>query len=383
MPAQNGAVAGGLAKALGSLGAKAVKEHANDPTSYGNVQLPPGITSGVAQLTKCYFDKHKDGPNQGKYFFRAAGVVVEPKEVEHNGQVVPVAGQQTSIIVGIYDVQRNAGTVTVDMQIANVLNEMRKLGGQQFTEGAGVEDLEQLAATLQESQPYFRFSTSQGKPTPQYPNPRTFENWHGSKGLENYTPPDDGDAVQDDTPEQPTSPPPPQPPAAKQQPKATTAAPAKQQPAAKGKAAPKSPPPPPEPEPEPDGPEYTDGGDIDALLASASDGDDTAQASLKEMAVAAGYSEDEVDAAASWDDVVGMIREPKQGDAEPAAEEEFAPKVDEVYNYAPVDPKTKKAGKPVECEVTAVNAKAKTCDLKNLTTKAAYKAVPFDKLIGD
>ena len=76
---------------------------------------------------------------------------------------------------------------------------------------------------------------------------------------------------------------------------------------------------------------------------------------------------------------------------EPAEETAPPPKVKDVYLYQEVDPKTgqpltdprtKKARKPVEVEVTAVDARGRTADLKNLVdAKRKYAKVSWDDLL--
>jgi hypothetical protein len=340
------------------------------------IQVPPGINNGVAQLTECKFDIFKTGNNQGEYYFRAAGTILEPESVMVNGTEVTVAGLQTSILVPVCDTKNQQGVVTpVEHHIETVLNEMRKLGA--ATEGCGGGDLETLAESLKEAAPYFRFSTSQGKTTPQFPNPRIWENWHGARGLDNYTPPDTSGQVQDDTPPAEAKPTTNGHAAKPTQPKTAPALVAKTPTKPASKAAPK----PPEPEPIPE--------DIDILVNAAGDDDSPlqadCQAKLTEMAMEAGATEEEITAAADWTEVAALIETnaSKAADGDEGTGE-WEPKKDDVYFYTPVDQKTKKpakGAKAVECQVIAVDVDRKRVTLKNLDNpKTAYANVPFDQL---
>jgi hypothetical protein len=366
-------VKSGLMSRLGKKLDEAVRKHADDPTEYGVIQVPPGINNGVAQLTECKFDIFKTGANQGEYYFRAAGTILEPESVMVNGTEVPVAGLQTSILVPVCDTKTQDGKQTpVEQHIETVLNEMRKLGA--ATEGCGGGDLEALAESLKEAAPYFRFSTSLGKATPQFPNPRIWENWHGARGLDNYTPPDTSGQVQDDTGAAPAKAP------TNGHAKAAAPAPSKPAPTAKPatKTAPKAPP---APEPIPE--------DIDILINSAGDDDSPmqadCQAKLTEMAMEAGATEEEITLADNWTQVAALI----ETNASKAADGDegdgsWEPKKDDVYFYTPVDQKTKKpakGAKAVECQVIAVDVDRKRVTLKNLDNpKTAYMNVPFDQL---
>jgi hypothetical protein len=290
---------------------------------------------------------------------------------------------------------------TADDQVADMLNEIRKLGGD-TSEIGSEDDIKSICAALAEAKVYFRFSTTEtpgvgtnpktGKPY----EPRTWENWHGGKGLENYQADEPG-AVQDDTGGH----------------QANGQAVESENVATAGSA--------------------SDDDDLDTLAEAAGPptNDDAAQETLKARARLFNISDKAVEEAESWQDVVGMIRaagpdgaaddEPDldalataaddEGDADAidkltelaeaagldpndypdswadlaealktagdASEEPWSPKVKEVYKYKP-DPK-KRAG---EYEVTAVNVKNETVELINCDDKKTrYKAVPWAKLI--
>lgn len=191
---------------LGNVLDQAIQQHANDPTEYGIQRLPAGINGGVAKLTECTFGKYKTGPNQGKPFFRCAGVMVEPQSIIVDEREVQVAGCQTSVMEPICDTKNAKGEVTSRSEhVANVLNIMRMLAGEEFTSSATTgADLDQLSTTLKQVGPHFKVSTSVRKAQKKGDPDGVWENWHGSKGLENYVPPAAG-GVQDDSRQAQTS----------------------------------------------------------------------------------------------------------------------------------------------------------------------------------
>lgn len=377
----------GLAAKYGAKLDSAVQKHAGDETKYGQQRLPGGINNGIAQLKECYFKQVEAGKqNAGEYFFRAMGVVVFPKTVATADGVVTVEGAQTSIIEMVCDTKKKDGsTVTQEEHVANILNEMRKLGAD--TSNSTAADLEDLAAALAEAQPYFKFSTSETKPTKEYPNPRVFENWHGTQGLEDYVPPEDGGANEggtDDGSGDVVAAPAPKPaPAPKTAPtKSPTPAPSgsKTPPPKKPAAPAKTPEPPPE---EPD-PAELDSGDLTTLAERADGGDEKAGGRLTEMAEAAGVSDDEIKAASNWEEVADLIRNAGNPAEESGESDEWTgPEIGNVYYHLPVDPKTKKpAKKKVECEVIDSNTTDKTCSMKDLSNpKVVYRNVSWDTIL--
>ncbi|MGL6095371.1 MAG: hypothetical protein ACRC7O_06185 [Fimbriiglobus sp.] len=363
----------------------AVRKHGGDPTEMGRVQLPPGIVNGVAKLVKCGFDQYKTGANQGEYYFRAEGVIVTPEEMEVNGTMMPVRGLRTSIIEAVCNTTTQAQkTTTVEEHVSNILNSMRMLGAD--TNGCGGEDLERVAADLAEAGPYFRFDTSVRKALRAGDADGVWENWRGY--VKDYVPPDDADAVTDDT-------------GAAEEPEPEPAKPAPRQhsAAAASKAAAKAPPKPANPPAEPT---------VAELVAEASGPDgpesDAARAALGRMAEAAGVAK-EADAAPSWADVGDLIdaaRKPKPdpkaagaGKGKKAKEPEPGPEpeatwfaVGDVLEYTQydvktgrplTDPKTKKPRKPIEVEVTAAYENG-TYDVKSLDDGSEYTDVPDDHL---
>lgn len=365
MPAQTVSNKQSILKKLQSA-APSIAGHASDETKYGGiVELPPGI-DGVAQVTKVEIveipsdtDKKQANGNSaaGELQVQLEAVIREnyAGEIEHNGRLINVVGLHTRKYFPLYDTKTQAGKIrTRDEYIADVMNEFRKLGGEDYTSDCtDAGDLLAKCEGLTQGQPYFRFSTNAGKPSPAYPTPRIWENWNGAREIPpDYAPPTDDEGVVKDT----SKPAP---------------APAAKTPA---KPAPSKPAPAPEPSQEPDAP------DLDDLLARANDNDTEAQDALKAICYEKGYTEEDCDGADSWEQVKGWA----EGDAKEEGSEEpeqFVPTKDGVCKYHPIDQKTKKpAAKAVDCKVVSVNSKKATAEIRNLTTKAVYKDVPWSEL---
>jgi len=320
----------GLAGKLGATGRKAVTAHKADQTTYGaGADLPGGIEGGIAQLTECKFDKYKSGDNTGEYYFLAAGIVKQPAE----SSGVPIQGLRTQIMEPVCDTPTRSRP-DVDAHLEWVLNEMRKLGVD--TGGAGIDDLEDMAAAIKEEQPHFRFRTWQGQKQTEGPyagrEPLVNHDWRGAceyqdDGDEQDDVVDKTDGTDDDT-------------------VATD-----------------------------DVPTTVD--DLDSLAKAADGGDDDAQAQLANRATVLDIDHE---AHESWTSVASAIVE-ANGDTESGEEEDEDdgsedPQKGEVYQFKP--PRARKA---VECEVTAVFAGKQTCNLKNLADGKIYKAVAWDKLL--
>lgn len=426
MPAQ--VSRSGLAAQLGDSGRKAWNEHKADEVRYGSGgELPPGIERGVARLVECKFDLYKEGDLKGKYFFYAAGVAVEP--AEHDGQ--RVAGLRTSIMEPMCETPGRSRE-TIDEHLQWVINELKKLGV--ATEEMDLDDLEPAAEALKAAGPFFHFRTWQGKPTEQYPNPRTNHDWRGAV-PDDYQPAEAEPAVSDHTAaangaakssngvaskaSKPTPGPSGRPAAAKPSP--STSRPAAKPGSAKAAAEPGT----------------GIGDDLDAISDAADDGDESAQAQMMTRAVEAGISEEDATNAESWGALADMIRDISGGESEAEAETEgegggddlealgsaadegdqdAADRLSELSEAAGLDPneyetwaalaealggsgasepssewtpekgevcyyKPPKAKKAIECEVTAVFESSRKMNLKNLDDgKSVYKSVSWDAI---
>lgn len=407
-------VKSGLASKLRGIAGKVVQEEVTKEIDYGVMSMPGGVRQGVAKLVDCYFKEYGSGDNKGEYFFRASGVAIEPESVGTNR----VKDLYTSVMEPLCDTKKSDGTiVTKEEHLAVVINELRKLGADM--DGVDEDSLEAVAAALKEAGPYFRFSTTEGKANPpKYPNARVFENWHGIKGLEDYTPPEDNAGVQDNTADEPAAAPK----------KGTNPPPVK----ASAKKVPQK------AEPVEDIPF---GDKLDMLVDKADSGDEAAQTEIQDHALSIGITQDEVNNTGSWSDVADLIRakESEEGGEDGAEdnetvdldalgasadeeqgtgeEGEACAKLRELAEEAGLDPdeyptwselatalspssegteaeeapavpakgevwhyKPKGAKKPMEVEVIAVFEKNSTCNVKSLDDGKAYKSVPFSEL---
>lgn len=146
-----------LAAKYGTKAQQAFEAHKNDETVYGaGAELPSGIEAGIAQLTECKFDLYKEGDMKGEYFFLAAGIVKEPKEVDG----IPIEGLRTQIGPEPMCDTPNRSRKTMDDHFQWVLNELRKLGVN--TKEVDLDNLEATCAGLKEAAPHFMFRTWKG-----------------------------------------------------------------------------------------------------------------------------------------------------------------------------------------------------------------------------
>lgn len=367
-----------LAKKYGAKLDGAVKAHANDQTTYGLIALPGGITNGIAQVSKCYFKefekattmKKADGtPAVGEYYFRCEGSVISPKTVAGPDGLIPVEGLTTSVMVPLCDTKDSKGVITSqEDNLARVLNIMRQLAGQEYTQGATGADLESLAAGIEQAAPYFRFSTTQSQPNKDYPNPRVFENWQGNKGLENYVPENvAATAMKDNTSTKPSG---------QKQQKVTEP----QVPDNTVKAADNV---------------YAEW-ELSQLVDLAGSEADTAQEGREELvrrAMEVGYTRDEAEAADTWEACAEMIQNPKSAEDEQGSDDTSSPEVEPepevtppktgtTCKYTPPgkDPATKKEYKERPCTIVKVDKDKKTVEIKDLSNKKMYTGIKWEDI---
>lgn len=424
MPAQT--QTSSFASKIGNRLDAAIKQHAKDETNYGFTRLPSGIKNGTARLMKCYFAQHPDGhKKKGEWYCRLEATVVAPETTTlPDGQEMKISGLTTSQIFPCYDTTSGEGKVTpAGENLARIMNEFRKLGADTASFGSAAH-LEATAAALTKAKPYFRFSTSLREArldpkTGKKGEDGVWENWNGIKGVEDFAAhAQNGQAsgVSGAATAAPSAPKAAVAPTASAKPSANgpKAAPA---PAAAPKAAAKpaakpAPAPAPEPEPEPEptpdetaavqdeAPVDIDDQDIPTLLALANDNNGAAQRKLMDIALAVGVEKDAAEQAQTWEALVDLINEVAPSGDEPGSdpapdepseetpagesgEEQWVPKVTEIYGYHPIDPKTKKpATKKVEVVITQVDEAKRTAHLKNNENKkTVYKDVSFDDIV--
>lgn len=362
-----------LMSKLGSKLATAHEKHKNDETTFGGGgDLPEGIEGGVAQLTDCKFAQYAKGDMKGEYYFYAAGVVIEPKEVVVGGRSLRVEGLRTNIMEPLCDTPQRSRQ-NVEDHLGWIYNELRKLGVN--TSEIGPDDLESVAEALKESKPHFRFRTWKGEASTQFPNPRVNHEWRGV--VSDYVADETSD-VEDDTTDEPAE-------EVEPTPAPKTAAKPPSKPATATKAPGKGKPTPPKGKERSDSPpveEPTDeqSDDLDELAEQADGGDEAAQLKLSELATEAGIDDEDVSSAESFAAVVELIRAAEGGETEEEteSEQEWMPAKSDIYLFQPAGSK-----KPIECEVMAVFPDKQTVNLKSLDDGKGYKSIGWDKLIGD
>lgn len=382
---------GGLFRKYGARLDAAVKQHAMaDPKTQGFPSVPAPIKDGTAELSSIGFYQYEndteakkaDGSSAaGEYFFRAVGIIRDPEFIVKDGKQVRCEGIQTSQMIPVMDTKNSKGVVTsLEANIERIEGHLKLLGAAKEELAQGAVALEGIAQAMNDSGAngtpiYFKLETSEGKATPEYPNPRVWENWYGVRERQGWEPASKGatPGVNVDK-SKPVSPPP-----------APAKSPAAQQvakqppkpPAAKPAAAPA-------PEPEPEG-ELPD--DVRELAALCEAGNDAAVQKLQEIALAAGVSEADFAATGNYGEAADLIEAAQSGGGEVAEEpasdepEPFFPAKGEIYEYHPIDAKTKKPVKTaVEVEVTVVDKKTETVTIKRSDTKAVIKGVKFGEL---
>lgn len=350
----------GLAKRFGGRLDAVITKHAHDETEYGFQRLPAGINNGVAQVTKCYFDTYKKGEGLiGEYYLRCEAVVVSPIMLRlPDGSEMRVAGLTTSIMRPLCQIKRgNGDIVSQDESVAEVMNELRKLGG----DTSGIKDangLESLASAIAKARPFTRFDTSVREPRPNTQDkPGTWENWRGSQGLEDFSPPTNlpaGMGVDDQSATSETQ------------------------------DAPSS--------------EQADAVDHAQLVALAIGGDKDAQDKLVSIAEeTGGEMKEKFDAIESWEadgakaalyDAFGLEAEPEETTEEVTEEvveeADDSPKVGEMRKYKPMVKDAKgmlvRAKVAVQVQIVEVDKLKRTAKVKMLKDKKVINGVSWDGL---
>jgi len=345
---------------LGQRGAKAFEGSKNNEVVYDRGGELPVIQAGVAQLISMTIGVYKNGPNKDKPFFRAAGTVLSPKKVrDDDGNEIPVAGLQTSIMIPLCDTKTQKGEVTkMEEHMEKMINEVKKFGVD--LSEVSFDDFDSTLEALVETAPQFKFRTWKSKATKEYPDPRCNHVWNGIVEEDDQVSTDDEGAVEvdddaeageDDASESDTG------------------------------------------EDDAGGEEDTSSADdapavdekqLAELVKKANKKDKKAQQELIELAVAAGHTQEEAENADDWESVAALAREPVGGGDGDSGEGDSSSDEIEVGNqvqYRPIDAKTKKPGKAVDCEVVKVY-KTGNLDLKNLVdNKTVYKNIEPDSVI--
>lgn len=360
------------------------KKVAQDTTlpSAGFQDPPPGIkaSEGRAQFDEVKFDVFKQGDNEGKPYAMFTGVILEPEEFTYmptmKGKViegaepitVKTAGMQTRIMINMHDQQIKSGpkmgqTKTKEDCALEVAAHMRALGAD-TSKIRQISDLEDIAENLtnfarDKSTPiYFSFSTSVRKAQNQgMPDSGCWQNWHGTQGLESYSPPDEGAGTIDNS------------------------GPANDVDLSSQENSDGA-----DPTTNSDDDNPLTGETLEALLevAEKEEGDDTPAQNelLRRASETSGWTvEDLVANLSAWGDLVAIAN-----GEEPPAEEPEAPSWKK-GDHAHYTPMKKGIGgrmvkeKKVECQLTTVNEAKGTATLKNTVDgRTVYKDVPLTEL---
>lgn len=376
--------------------AKAQAETVGKPVDTGAKRLPPGIRNGVARLEYLYTKDYEDGENKGKTFFRASATVVGQLVNgvlinHHKGE--KIAGMVTSRMIKLFDIpaKDHGEFKTEGKPFAVSYKEMRdlivSLGVAECTE-TEPNKIQQywfgVMQTLTDPQRkktdpvYVSFSTRGWTPKPtatnQKPDERVEEEWHGRLDTTKFQ--------------------------VKPDPAAGVSAPAPLPPTLNGQspraeAQPRS-----EPSrrttPTPTPPKVGNFADVVAALVETAMDDPegkteegaAAGRQLAEMAVQAGWSEEEVYSALGWVEVGDMALNPQNA---PANSAENIPTVTTAHDVVPGSKwmfakrglngkKLTRAGTdeelpPAEVEVVTTNADTKTCTVK--TTRDGKDVLKF------
>jgi hypothetical protein len=394
----------GLAGILGDAAKKVFEQNkakVEVPQDFGD--LPIGV-SGIARLVRCGFKKieeikpgDKSGAKVGDYWFNAMGVVVEPTWfTDDAGNRHRVAGKQTRIIEAVFDTPKKSDSEFARNTQAEHVEWIQRqlkylLGG--TLERFSVNDLEAICEILTKQRPYFAFSITGGKPTPQYPKPRGFHNWQGRvddfnpgqpqqpmvkdntsvsslnrDNTNSHTNPTNGVHATAQSTSQPVN--------RVASKSANPSSPTSSQEVANAPSLNRE---------DTTGSGFDEFGDLDSLATKANKGDEDAMAELTEHAKNAGVPEEDVENASDWTQVVVLIKDQQNdGAATPPDEDDddnddddvFTPKVDKACRY-----RDKKMKKVVDVICVKVNQAKGICTLKNMSTEALYPNVLISEVL--
>lgn len=352
-----------LAKKLGARLSAANEATIGKPVDTGTRRLPPGIREGIARLSTMYTKDYTEGALKGESFFRASAIVVYPEM--HNGE--KVSGAVTSVMVSLCDIKaegdRKAKSFEENFKVMR--DTIMSLGiaeckETKATDPTGERTWAYWQAAMQmltdqqraKTNPvYVQFSTRgwtpPAKPGQPKPEERVIENWHGlatpeqvAKLFGGHGKPDPASAVQESN----------------------------------GAVQSVSTDPPPAPTFDEFAPsEYSLADEVGALVATATqeEGEDAQAATmrLQELAIAAGWSKEQVDAASDWAQVGDMAL---SGPSEQAETPILTVGSRWMYSRRTKDgtvmkDKNGKDFPAVEVEVTSLDNGKQTCTIK--TTK--------------
>lgn len=397
MPAQTGKT--GLLAKLGAKAHQAHEANKRNEVTFDRVDLPPGIKAGLAQLVMAKWDEYKEGGLKGEPYVMLRGIAITPERFPHttknaDGSVttvmVPVKGQGVLLMCPLCDepAKGKREARSFEQNWGDMLNELGKMLNVKNMEDTNADDIEPILAMLQESKPHFLYSTRGYTPSvsKERPNPTemVFTQFDGVTD-----PPgtiiDPGAQTQDNSPGG----------GAIQQQVESTLGPADNADSFTSS------------ESEVTGAteEVVEQVDLAAICVLADDGsgsDESKQAAktIQEMALAAGWTEEQIDApeVPNWTTLATLLTAPPAEEPKveeppkevPPAKAAWSAKKDAVCHYRLIDPTTKKPVtdpktkivlKAKECKITAVNTKNNTVDLSQLDDpKKVHKGIKIADL---
>jgi hypothetical protein len=391
-----------LAKLLGQRGEAAFEKFKTDEVPVvGGGNLPAGI-SGVAQLKTIRIAKVIDGkPDAGKPFFYAAGIVIDPPIFTDSlGNKHHIKGARTSITKVLKD---NPTTLskqkTVEECLQWVIGQLQLLIGPNEISKIKFSQIEWFCSQIQAKKPYFNFSTFMPsddqagalklKPGEKPKEPRVIQVWKGVCEWEEGVK-DPSIGVEDATVNAPSHP------AVNGASKSTSATPATKvtQPSKPVDTKLKAPTVPTITVGSAD--QFNEDDTIESLLAKANDGDADAKNDLQDRAKKAGHSEEDVNAAETWEQVVELINSPKTNEVvpdtteatglpEPHVEKEepsLVIAVGSMCNYKPYSKAMSKYLDAVPCAIEEIDKTKEMVTIRNYDDgKTKYRSVPFTKLM--
>jgi hypothetical protein len=193
-----GAQAAQLAKALAAGKGKPHKEAGGG--------LPAGIEAGIAELRDCHIGTYKDGPNKGKPFFMAAGVVLSP--THHDG--TKIAGERTQVgPEPLCDTPAAKGQRKTFQDHYDWMRDILYYLGLDIDQFSGLQPAAAEQAILAgiktlahpvdpAKRTKFKFRTWKGQVTKEFPNPRVQHQWNGKTEWNGQV--EAGGGFKDDTP---------------------------------------------------------------------------------------------------------------------------------------------------------------------------------------
>lgn len=156
---------------LKKLAPGAYKKNRDKPAeAKGRIDLPTGITRGVAQFTSYKFGKTKEGNNKGSLYLTLTGIVKRPEDC------AGLRADKQMYFTPTKGTKERPGKSVEDL-VDEAMNQLKLLGAD--LEGTDWDDLGPILDGLVTEGPHFYFHTWKGEATKAYPNPRTRTEFDG------------------------------------------------------------------------------------------------------------------------------------------------------------------------------------------------------------